>query len=68
MLELGSRREVVLRPPEEASLAGRLTRPLVITSIVVFVVLTVSVLVAVGPGLAIDKWFAALPACWISRC
>lgn len=61
MLELGSRHEVVLRPPDEASLAGRLTRPLVIMSIVIFLVLTLSVLVAVGPGLAIDKWFAALP-------
>jgi ABC-2 type transport system ATP-binding protein len=30
-------------------------------SIVVFVVLTVSVLVAAGPGLALDKWLAALP-------
>ncbi len=61
MLELGRREEVGLRPPDEASLAGRLSRPLVIMSIVVFVVLTVSVLVAAGPGLALDRWLAALP-------
>ena len=61
MLLLGSPGNVVLRPPEDSSLAGRLTRPLVILSVVVFVVLTVSVLVAAGPGLAIDRWFSALP-------
>jgi membrane-associated phospholipid phosphatase len=61
VLELGSREQAALRPPEDVSLAGRLTRPLVIVSVVVVVVLTVSVLVASGPGLAVDKWFSALP-------
>jgi membrane-associated phospholipid phosphatase len=61
VLELGRREEVGSRSPDEASLAGRLTRPLVIMSIVIFVVLTVSVLVSAGPGLAIDKWLAAWP-------
>jgi hypothetical protein len=61
VLELGTRSVVDLRPPAETSLAGRLTRPLVIVSVVVLVVLTVSVLMAAGPGLAIDKWFSALP-------
>ena len=61
MLELGNRGQVVVRPPEDVSLAGRLTRPLVIFSIVVLVVLTVSVLAAAGPGLAVDRWLAALP-------
>ena len=61
MLELGSREQAALRPPEDVSLVGRLTRPLVIVSIVVVVVLTVSVLAAAGPGLAVDRWFSALP-------
>jgi membrane-associated phospholipid phosphatase len=60
VLELGRREEVAVRPPE-ASLAGRLTRPLVIGAIVVFVILTISVIVAAGPGLAVDKWVAAWP-------
>lgn len=61
MREVGSREQVEAWPSEQASLAGRLTRPLVIVSIVVFVVLTVSVLAAKGPGLAVDRWFAGLP-------
>jgi membrane-associated phospholipid phosphatase len=61
VLELGTRSEFELRPPADTSLAGRLTRPLVIVSVVVFVLLTVSVLMAAGPGLAIDKGFSALP-------
>ena len=43
------------------SLVGRWTRPLVIASLAVLVVLTLGVLVAGGPGLAVDKFFAAWP-------
>lgn len=61
MLELVGREQVDAPHLDDVSLAGRLTRPLVIACIVVFAVLTVSVLAAAGPGLAVDKWFSALP-------
>jgi membrane-associated phospholipid phosphatase len=61
VLELVGREQVDAPHLDDVSLAGRLTRPLVIACIVVFAVLTVSVLAAAGPGLAVDKWFSALP-------
>jgi membrane-associated phospholipid phosphatase len=61
VLEARSRVAPDLRPPEEGQLAGRLTRPLVLLSLAVIIVLTTSVLLATGPGLWIDKWFAAWP-------
>ena len=61
MLEVARRERIDAPHLVEDSLAGRLTKPLVIGCIVVFVVLTVSVLAAAGPGLALDKWFSAVP-------
>ena len=61
VLELHSRTPVDDSQRLAPSLVGRWTRPLVIASFAIFVLLTVSVLVAAGPGLAIDKALAAWP-------
>lgn len=61
MLELHSRVAVDDSQRLAPSLVGRWTKPLVIMSLAIFVILTIGVLVAAGPGLAIDKWLAAWP-------
>jgi membrane-associated phospholipid phosphatase len=61
VLELHSRTPVDDSQRLAPSLVGRWTRPLVIASFAIFVLLTVSVLVAAGPVLAIDKALAAWP-------
>jgi membrane-associated phospholipid phosphatase len=61
VLELDSRVAVDDCTPLAPSLVGRWTRPLVLGSLAVLVLLTVSVLVAAGPGLALDKALAAWP-------
>jgi membrane-associated phospholipid phosphatase len=61
VLELHGRRVVDDSPRLAPSLVGRWTRLLVIAALVVFVVLTISVLAANGPLLAVDKALAAWP-------
>ena len=62
MLELHSRFAVDDAQRMAPSLVGRYTRPLVITALVIFVVLTISVLVAGGPVLAVDKALSVWPS------
>jgi membrane-associated phospholipid phosphatase len=61
VLELDGRVAVDDSAGPAPSLVGRWTRPLVLVALGIFVVLTVSVIAAKGPGLVVDKAFAAWP-------